>query len=291
MMTFCIGHYQLGLEAAASADGRHLSDYQSILPCQEAHRLAMNPARLSATLGGLFPPGAVAAELLGAGDPELLLPAEAVFIGRAVPKRVQEFAAGRLCARRALAEFGIVDFPIKVADDRQPIWPDTMVGSITHTAGFCAAVVAERRHARALGLDSEVVGDVTERIWHSICVPLETAWVRSLPASEQAAAVTLIFSAKEAFYKCQYAIVRERLGFHDARVQAVGWGAADGVFNIHATRDIAMSTRTALPIRGRYLFHEAFVTAGIALGPAAVAAAVGGTAGPGGIPAAADQPQ
>jgi 4'-phosphopantetheinyl transferase EntD len=247
---------------------------------------AMNPARLSASVGSLFPPGAVAAELRGPGDAELLLPAEAVFLGRAVPKRVQEFAAGRLCARRALADFGIVDFPIKVADDRQPVWPDTMVGSITHTAGFCAAVVAERRCAGALGLDSEVVGDVTAEIWHSICVPLETAWVRSLPASERAAAVTLIFSAKEAFYKCQYPMVREPLGFHDARVQAVGWGAADGAFNIHATRDIAISARTALPMQGRYLFHEGFVTAGIAL-----VGTAGGAAGTGGIAAAADQPQ
>jgi 4'-phosphopantetheinyl transferase EntD len=275
MMTFCIGYYHPWLKAAASADERHLPNYPS-----------MNPARLSPSLDSLFPPGSVAAELRGPGDPELLLPAEAVFVGRAVPKRVQEFAAGRLCARRALADFGIVDFPIKVADDRQPLWPDTMVGSITHTAGFCAAVVAERRCAVALGLDSEVVGDVTAKIWHSICVPLETAWVRSLPASERAAAVTLIFSAKEAFYKCQYPIVRERLGFHDARVQAVGWGAADGVFNIHATRDIALSRRTALPMQGRYLFHERFVTAGIALVGAADAAA-----GPGGIAAAADQPQ
>jgi 4'-phosphopantetheinyl transferase EntD len=219
---------------------------------------------LSASLGSLFPPGAVAAELRTPGDVALLLPAEAAFVGRAVPKRVQEFAAGRLCARRALQEFGIVDFPIEVADDRQPVWPDTMIGSITHTAGFCAAVVAERRCTGALGLDSEVVGDVSPGIWHSICVPLESEWVRSLPAAERAAAVTLIFSAKEAFYKCQYPIVRERLGFHDARVQAAQWGAADGVFSIHATRDIALSTRTALPMQGRYRFHEQFVTAGIA---------------------------
>jgi 4'-phosphopantetheinyl transferase EntD len=260
-------------------------------PFKETRRRAMNPARLSATLGSLFPPGAVAAELLSPGDPELLSPAEAVFVGRAVPKRVQEFAAGRLCARRALAEFGIVDFPIVVAEDRQPVWPDTMVGSITHTAGFCAAVVAERRCADALGLDSEVVGDVTARIWHSICVPLETAWVRSLPPAERAAAVTLIFSAKEAFYKCQYPIARERLGFHDARVEAVGWGAAEGVFNIHATRDIVISTRTALPIQGRYRFHEAFVTAGIALATADAAAGTGGIVAAAWIAASADQPQ
>jgi 4'-phosphopantetheinyl transferase EntD len=225
----------------------------------------MNPATLSTRLGSLFPPGAVAADLRGPGDPKLLLAAEAVYMGRAVPKRVHEFAAGRLCARRALAEFGIVDFPIEMAGDRQPIWPDSIVGSITHTKGYGAAVVAERRSAAALGLDSEVVGDVNAEVRPRICVPAETAWVESLPPSERAAAVTLIFSAKEAFYKCQYALVRERLNFHDVRVEAVAWGDSNGAFRIHAIRSIAFRTRTALPMQGRYLYHEGLVTAGVAI--------------------------
>jgi 4'-phosphopantetheinyl transferase EntD len=224
----------------------------------------MNPATLSARVGSLFPPGTVAAELRGPGDPALLLPAEAVHLGRAVPKRVREFAAGRLCARRALAEFGILDFPIQVAHDRQPIWPESMAGSITHTAGYGAAVVAERRTAAALGLDSEVIGDVTANLWPSICVPLETAWIESLSAAERAAAVTLVFSAKEAFYKCQYALVRERLNFHDVRVEVAAWGASSGGYRIHPIRPIALRMRTVLPVEGRFLFHDELVTTGVA---------------------------
>jgi 4'-phosphopantetheinyl transferase EntD len=230
----------------------------------------MNPS-LSTKLAGLFLPGAVVADLREPGDPGLLLPEEAAYLGRAVPKRAQEFAAGRLCARRALAEFGIVDFPLRVGDDRQPRWPGSMVGSITHTAGFCAAVVAERRRARALGLDSEVVGDVNPEIWPRVCTSIETAWLQSIPAAERAAAVTLIFSAKEAFYKCQYPVVGERLDFHDVRIEAAapgateGWSASEGTFLIHATRSIAISTQAALPLPGRYVFHEAFVTAGMSL--------------------------
>src|SRR5271156_5942036 len=155
--------------------------------------MSRNPARLSASLKNLFPAEVVGAELSEPGDPQQLLPEEAAHLGRAVPKRVQEFAAGRLCARRALAEFGMPDFPVRVAEDRQPIWPDSLVGSITHTAGFCAAVVAERRHIQALGLDSEVTGDVKVEIWSHICLPGEIAWLRSLPTSQQAAAATLIF--------------------------------------------------------------------------------------------------
>jgi 4'-phosphopantetheinyl transferase EntD len=229
--------------------------------------LAVNPANLSPALSRLYPPGVVAADLRGPGDPTLLLPAETKYLGRAVPKRVREFAAGRLCGRRALAEFGIVDFAVEVADDRQPIWPASMVGSITHTAGFCAAVVAERELVAALGLDSEVVGDVNAEIWSRVCVPVESASVRALPTSQQAAAITLIFSAKEAFYKCQYPIAQERLDFQDVRVEAA-WGASDGLFRIHATRSIAMCMRTAMPMQGRFLFHEEFVTAGLGLAAA-----------------------
>ena len=230
----------------------------------------MNPATLSTALGRLFAPGVVAAELREQGDPSLLLSAEATHVGRAVPKRMQEFAAGRLCARRALAEFGFVDYALKVAEDRQPMWPAGMVGSITHTTGFCAAVVARQRAATALGIDSEVVGRVNAEIWHKICVPVESAWVESLPAPQRPGAMALIFSAKEAFYKCQYPAVRQRLNFHDARVEAPVWGAPGGEFRIHAMRSLAIAGYAALPLPGRYLFHEGFVTAGLGLSGAAV---------------------
>lgn len=225
----------------------------------------MNPATLSADLSRLFGPGAIVAELREPCDPQLLLPEEGAHLGRAVPKRVGEFAAGRLCARRALAQFGIVDFPIRRAADRQPVWPQTMVGSITHTAGLCAAVVAERQYADALGLDSEVVAAISGEIWHRICGPTEIAWIESLPASQRPAAVTLIFSAKEAFYKCQYPVVGERLNFHDVRIEAEDWGAPNGVFKIQAARKIALCARSAFPWQGRYLFHERWLTAGISM--------------------------
>jgi 4'-phosphopantetheinyl transferase EntD len=224
----------------------------------------MNPARLSASLAALFPPGAVVAELREAGDPALLLPAEAQFLGRAVPQRVAEFAAGRLCARRALAELGVHDFALEMGPDRQPRWPALMAGSITHTAGFCAAVASRAEHAGSLGIDTEIVGDVSAEIWSAILLPSETSWIESLPPARQAAAVTLLFSAKEAFYKCQYPVVGERLHFHDVSVEAERGEAAPGDFWVHGTSGMAASVRMRLPLRGRFLFHEQFVTAGIA---------------------------
>ncbi len=227
--------------------------------------IAANPATLSAGLRGLFPAAVVAAELREPGDPKLLLPEEAAHLGRAVPKRIQEFAAGRLCARRAMAELGVRDFALRMEDDRQPLWPNFLVGSITHTTGMCVAVVAEKRRVAAMGMDSEVVGDVSRGIWSTICGPAEAVWLGSLPAAEQAAAVTLIFSAKEAFYKCQYPMVGERLDFHDLLIEPLEWGSSGAELKVQATRRLKFSDRAALPLLGRYLFHEEFVSVGIAV--------------------------
>jgi len=228
---------------------------------------AANPATLSGTFASLFPLGVAAAELRTPGDASLLLPAEAQSMCNAVPKRIQEFAAGRLCARRALAEFGVADFPIRVARDRQPVWPGFLVGSITHTAGICAAVVAERARLIALGVDTEVVGAVKADLWPTICVSAETAWLDTLDPVQRAAAVTLIFSAKEAFYKCQYPLVGEWLNFHDLRVTPLDWGGAHGAFAVEATRPIALFDLAPSAVLGSYRFHEGFVSAGVSLLP------------------------
>lgn len=224
-----------------------------------------NPAYLSDVLRSLFPAAVVVAELRKPGDLKLLLPAEAEYLGRAIEKRRREFVGGRLCARRAMAEFGLSDFPLRVAADRQPVWPEFLVGSITHTAGLCAAAVADRRYVAAIGLDSEVVGHVVPELWNTICHAAESAWLYSLPVAEQAAAASMIFSAKEAFYKCQYPLSCEWLDFHDLRVEATRWSLVQGAFAVQSTRSLKISEHADFPVEGQYRFHDEYVSAGVAL--------------------------
>jgi 4'-phosphopantetheinyl transferase EntD len=221
----------------------------------------------SSALQSLFPTAVVVRDRRIPGDAGDLLPSEAHYVARAHPKRIKEFAAGRACAKSALAQLGVRGFALHAAADRQPLWPDGFVGSITHTTGLCAAAVAPRSSILAIGLDSEIVGAPTLDIWPTICRDEELAWVYSLPSSEQPAAVTLLFSAKEAFYKCQYPLVGEWLDFHDLRVQAA-WGETRGTFTASATRDIRFA-HLDLPVTGRYVFHEQFVSAGLST-PAAL---------------------
>jgi len=216
-------------------------------------------------LASLFPAGAVVAELREPGDVSRLLPAETACLGGAVIKRAREFAGGRECARRALAEFGINDFPIVAARDRQPVWPDQFTGSITHTRGLCAAVVVERDRFLGVGIDIEIAGEVRTDLWPAICVPEEIAWLQSLPHRERTTAATLLFSAKEAYYKCQYPVTGRRLNFHDLRIEPHAWGAGAGAFDVRLLRRRDGAPHCAgMPVNGRYLLHESFVSTGVA---------------------------
>jgi 4'-phosphopantetheinyl transferase EntD len=217
---------------------------------------------LSPDVQALFPAGAIAAQMRTPGNASELFPAEAEHVSRAVPKRVQEYAAGRTCARRALAEFGFHDYVLRTAGDRQPVWPESMVGSISHTTGFCVAVVGARNRFLALGVDSEVVGAASTDIWATVCGPEESLWLDSLPNLQQPAAVTLLFCAKEAFYKCQYPLTGEWLDFHDLRVEPLDWGPARSAFAVHPVRPLAAAPY-ATAVVGQYLFHDGLVTAGV----------------------------
>jgi 4'-phosphopantetheinyl transferase EntD len=230
---------------------------------------APNPAQPSALVESLFPPGVAAAELRAPGNPALLDPDEALSVARAVPKRVREFAAGRLCARSALARFGIASFAVRVASDRQPLWPAGLVGSITHTQGFCAAVIGEHARFVGLGLDTENADAVSPNLWPSICVAEELAWIAALPAEEQTRAATLVFATKEAFYKCQYPSTGEWLSFSDLRILPPDWTMRQGTFEVEAQRALgvfaAQRSGSPQPLRAAYRFHEEFVSVGVAL--------------------------
>lgn len=158
----------------------------------------------------LFPSDIALAE----ADPDIggppVLPEEEPAIARAVPRRRCEFAAGREAARRAMAALGLPPLPVPMGADRAPIWPDGVVGCISHGGGACLAVAAHRRHVRALGLDLEPDADLDPDLIATICTPRERA---SLPAQGAARRARLIFAAKECAYKGQYPLSQTLFGF------------------------------------------------------------------------------
>ncbi len=216
-------------------------------------------------LAALFPEEVAAAETRQPGDPALLYPEEAEHVARAIAKRAGEFAAGRLCARRALARLGVHGFPLRMGEDRRALWPPGIVGSITHTHGFYGVVAARSASIRAIGIDAEVIGRVGRHLWPKICTPAETAWLEALDAADQVRLGALVFSAKEAFYKCQYELTRAWVGFHDVELDPAGCDPRGGCFTLRPLVPLQLERRLAPPWRGRWRLEPDLVLSGMSV--------------------------
>ncbi|MGQ0456800.1 MAG: 4'-phosphopantetheinyl transferase family protein [Hyphomicrobium sp.] len=148
-----------------------------------------------------------------------VLPEEAAFVANAVRRRRDEFAAGRSCARRAMAALGVKAQPVLVGPDRCPIWPPGLAGSIAHSDDHCVAAVALRSQGfRSIGVDIEPALALPDDLWEAICLPSELDWLATLDAREGGRWARAIFSAKEAAFKCLYGVTGQNLEFHDLRV-------------------------------------------------------------------------
>ncbi len=143
--------------------------------------------------------------------------------------RRREFMGGRLCAKRALAGLGAVAASVGKQASGAPHWPEGFVGSISHTRDLCAAVVAQHYAGRSLGLDIECNGAAVSTLAALILAPSEAAPTSLFGAGNW---LTAIFSAKEAFYKCDFPAHRQFLHFHDWRTAFQQRGERFGTFTI-----------------------------------------------------------
>jgi 4'-phosphopantetheinyl transferase EntD len=237
----------------------------SVLAPAEAALPGANPARSSELLATLFASSAIACELRENADFTLLLPEEAGSCGSFRPKRLADFAAGRLCARRALRSLGFAEFALRSNADRTPRWPDGVVGSITHTIGFCGAVVDRSENVASLGLDAEIVAGVVPEVWAEVLTDGELLQLAALPAAERERHAALAFSAKEAFYKCQFGLTGTWLDFRDVTIEAQAETPQAGTFVVRPASSAGEFVLGDLTPEGRYRFDGALVVTGLEL--------------------------
>jgi len=206
----------------------------------------------------LFPTGVAGAELVEFQGAAPLFPSEMSLVRGAVRKRREEFQAGRHCAREALAQLGHPPVPLLRDAQRAPIWPQGIVGSISHAGGFCGAVVARRGAIVALGFDVERRDAVTLDLWPRIASAEEHAEGEVQGSSD---ARSMVFSAKEAFYKAQYTLSRSWLEFEDVSIRIVD----DGRFEVRLERTVPGVARRGALIPGQFRFSESLVFCAVAL--------------------------
>lgn len=179
----------------------------------------------SSVIDEILPAAVASAVSFGDVSEDELFPEEMLLIAKAVPHRRAEFTAGRACAHRALAELGVAPAAILSGVQREPLWPDGVVGSITHCAGFRAAVVGRATQYRSIGIDAEPDEPLPDGILDLVSLPVERSQLK------RAVGVHLdrvLFSAKESAYKAWFPVARRWLDFEEAMITL----KSDGTFDV-----------------------------------------------------------
>ncbi|PHM74419.1 4'-phosphopantetheinyl transferase family protein [Xenorhabdus kozodoii] len=140
----------------------------------------------------------------------------------AVNKRRAEYLAARYCTQQVLNPLGYPDFQVTNAQDRAPIWPDNICGSISHSTHCAIAFAASCNHYRMIGVDieQEIKPDTIESVSSSIINGNEAKLLTECPLPF-GQAFTLMFSIKESLFKALYPHVKCFFDFHAAEITSI----------------------------------------------------------------------
>ncbi|WP_323009882.1 4'-phosphopantetheinyl transferase family protein [Paracoccus sp. (in: a-proteobacteria)] len=146
-------------------------------------------------------------------------------LARGSARRRLDYQAGRRAAAEALA--GLKGRPAAVGrgPDGAPVWPDGIVGAISHAGGRAVALVGNAAHYAGLGVDLETIVARPDEIAPVLLTKAEAA---RLP--HDALHITLAFSAKESLFKALYPTLRRFFGLEAAEV--VSLDASGGVLRL-----------------------------------------------------------
>ncbi|WP_417531860.1 4'-phosphopantetheinyl transferase family protein [Marinobacter lipolyticus] len=144
-------------------------------------------------------------------------------VQHAVASRQKEFYSGRQLARAALHRAGISPTCIPRGPLGNPIWPDSVVGSITHDHTLGAAVIGFDSELEGLGIDLiEDYRRVTEDLAAQVIHPNEKALLRSL--YPDLSPVSVAFSIKESVVKATSVLIGRYMDLLEIRLESTSQG-------------------------------------------------------------------
>lgn len=193
---------------------------------------------------------------------DALHPDETARLATFGPRRRREFAAGRACARRLLADLGLPATPLGVDAHRAPRWPEGIVGSISHGARLCVVAVARSGPILGLGVDVESDTPLSEGVRRRVCTPRERGRLEVFGEAESGRRAKLLFSIKEAIYKCVHPLVKAPIGFQQAEIQLDIERGRYTVTPVGTTTDVSA---VLAAVEGAFVCREGRVLAGATL--------------------------
>jgi 4'-phosphopantetheinyl transferase EntD len=200
-------------------------------------------------------PASASAEMFSDVPESTMFSDEAAAVAGAGAERRREFGTVRWCARTALRQLGVPAVPILPNEDRAPRWPVGVVGSMTHCAGYRAAVVARSGELCGIGIDAEPHAALPTEMLDFVLRDEERARLLTLAGAEPGRHWDrIVFCAKEAVYKAWFPLTGRWLDFDDVSVIV----DLDGTFGARLP---------GAELDGRWKVDRGLILAATSLGP------------------------
>ena len=170
-------------------------------------------AELSRALRALLPAGGVGtARWIRSGDEAHLRLDEQRHLRSAVTSVRRASGAARVAARSVATQLGLALDAVPHNDQRAPVWPPGLVGSLAHDRDCAVAVLAPSKILAGVGVDVEPIQTLEPDLAELLGEPSE------FDGFDETLAANALFSIKEAVYKAVHPLDGVFLDFKDVRV-------------------------------------------------------------------------
>jgi enterobactin synthetase component D len=183
---------------------------------------------------------------------DLTLPKELI---NAVSCRKAEFLCGRQTAKRALIKLGSTQYAVPIGENRAPVFPPNIVGSISHSHKSAICAVALSRDLEYVGIDLEhlIDSDLIDQIESQVITAAEKRMIFECGLSAQTG-FTLIYSAKESLFKSLYNEVGAYFDFDAAKLIDVNVSSKQISFEL--TQTLAPNLPIGTRVSGQVTLHK-----------------------------------
>jgi len=170
------------------------------------------------------------------------------------PARKAEFLLGRWCASKAYEKSTTRPLSnLEIGKMRNPIWPQNILGAVTHNENWVMAAVSNCQKLKGLGIDIEVKDRVKPEIERMIMTSQDLNKIDGLTHNEL---LTLIFSAKESLYKALFPQVQKFFGFEAAAVTKIDLKSSEFEIVLRDDLDSHWGPRSRGQFIGKFLVNR-----------------------------------
>ena len=144
--------------------------------------------------------------------------------------------------------------PVLSGDKREPLWPQGVIGSISHSGKCCLAALSCDPKLLSLGIDIETREGIKPGVRDLVCTQEDLEGLGAERGNPEW--WKLIFSAKESIYKALYPLLQRWIGFSQA---SLSFDFSTGTYNAILDPSLMLPHGKGPELTGRFLLSDDYI--------------------------------